>query len=284
MKTNNPFVAVEGALRQAVAATKVVKAEARRAASASETVLMVCDTVGTDRSAMLAQKESRRQMLTAPVKGSKVVVQRVDERWAKVLAAMAEGVGVAEAIEVVKTASIVKVAQAKATVVKAAMSLADLTVKGKKTVKAAKAKVTEAVAEVAEVVVRRWTAAEKAVAKVAKAARKAQAVIAKKAAAVALKVQLVADKAAAQLAATTAALAEGIDKKAIEAVVGTEMVKAAINAEFARLINSIKTLQARTYVFNGKDKVSYTDTRTGVTSYYAVEWKAHEVVSFKVQG
>lgn len=281
MKTNNPFVAVEGVIRQAVAATKAVKAEARRAASASETVLMVCDTVGTDRSAMLAQKESRRQMLTAPVKGSKVVVQRVDSRWAPVLAAMAEGVGVVEAIEVVKTAAIVKVAQAKAVTVKAAMSLADLAVKGKKTVKAAKAKVTEAVAEV---VVRRWTAAEKAAAKVAKAARKAQAVIAKKAAAIALKVQLVADKAAAQLAATTAALAEGIDKKAIEAVVGTEVAQAAINAEFARLINSIKTLQARTYVFNGKDKVSYTDTRTGVTSYYAVEWKAHEVVSFKVQG
>ena len=52
----------------------------------------------------------------------------------------------------------------------------------------------------------------------------------------------------------------------------------------ARLINSIKTLQARTYVFNGKDKVSYTDTRTGATSYYVIEWKAHEVVSFKAQG
>ena len=75
-----------------------------------------------------------------------------------------------------------------------------------------------------------------------------------------------------------------INKEAIEAVVGTEVAQAAINAEFARLINSIKTLQARTYVFNGKDKVSYTDTRTGATSYYVIEWKAHEVVSFKAQG
>ena len=279
MKTNNPFVAAEGVLRQAVAATVVAKDEARRAASTAKTVLMVCDTVGTDRSARLAETASRRKMLTPTA--VKTVVQRVDSRWAPVLAAMAEGVGVAEAIEVVKTASAAKVAQVKAVVVKAAMSLADLAVKGKKTVKAGVAKATEAVAEV---VVRRWTAAEKAAAKVAKAARKAQAVIAKKAAAVALKAQLVADKATAQLTAATAALVEGIDKKAIEAVVGTEVAQAAINAEFARLINSIKTLQARTYVFNGKDKVSYTDTRTGVTSYYAVEWKAHEVVSFKVQG
>ena len=88
----------------------------------------------------------------------------------------------------------------------------------------------------------------------------------------------------ARLAAAQAAVAEGISKEAIEAVVGTEVAQAAINAEFARLINSIKTLQARTYVFNGKDKVSYTDTRTGTTSYYVIEWKAHEVVSFKVQG
>lgn len=279
MKTNNPFVAAEGVLRQVAISVAATKAEARRAASAAKTVLMVCDTVSTDRSARLAETAARREQL-APVKGSKVV-QRVDSRWAPVLAAMAEGVGVAEAIEVVKTASAAKVAQVKAVVVKAAMSLADLAVKGKKTVKAGVAKATEAVAEV---VVRRWTAAEKAAAKVAKAARKAQAVIAKKAAAVALKAQLVADKATAQLTAATAALVEGIDKKAIEAVVGTEVTQAAINAEFARLINSIKTLQARTYVFNGKDKVSYTDTRTGVTSYYAVEWKAHEVVSFKVQG
>lgn len=279
MKTNNPFVAAEGVLRQAVAATVAVKAEAAQRASASKTVLMVCDTVGTERSVRLAETAARREQL-APVKGSKVV-QRVDSRWAPVLAAMAEGVGVAEAIEVVKTASAAKVAQVKAVAIKAAMSLADLAVKGKKTVKARSAKATEAVAEV---VVRRWTAAEKAAAKVAKAARKAQAVIAKKAAAVALKAQLVADKATAQLTAATAALAEGIDKKAIEAVVGTEVAQAAINAEFARLINSIKTLQARTYVFNGKDKVSYTDTRTGVTSYYAIEWKAHEVVSFKAQG
>ena len=279
MKTNNPFVAAEGVLRQVAISVAATKAEARRAASAAKTVLMVCDTVSTDRSARLAETAARREQL-APVKGSKVV-QRVDSRWAPVLAAMAEGVGVAEAIEVVKTASAAKVAQVKAVVVKAAMSLADLAVKGKKTVKAGVAKATEAVAEV---VVRRWTAAEKAAAKVAKAARKAQAVIAKKAAAVALKAQLVADKATAQLTAATAALVEGIDKKAIEAVVGTEVTQAAINAEFARLINSIKTLQARTYVFNGKDKVSYTDTRTGATSYYVIEWKAHEVVSFKAQG
>lgn len=279
MKTNNPFVAAEGVLRQVAISVAATKAEARRAASAAKTVLMVCDTVSTDRSARLAETAARREQL-APVKGSKVV-QRVDARWAPVLAAITQEIGVAEAIEVVKTASAAKVAQVKAVAIKAAMSLADLAVKGKKTVKARSAKATEAVAEV---VVRRWTAAEKAAAKVAKAARKAQAVIAKKAAAVALKAQLVADKATAQLTAATAALVEGIDKKAIEAVVGTEVAQAAINAEFARLINSIKTLQARTYVFNGKDKVSYTDTRTGVTSYYAVEWKAHEVVSFKVQG
>ena len=283
MKTNNPFVAAEGVLRQAVAATVVAKDEARRAASTAKTVLMVCDTVGTDRSVSLAEKAARRKMLTPTA--VKTVVQRVDARWAPVLDALAEGVDtVAEAIEAVKTTSAAKVAQAKAVAIKAAMSLADLAVKGKKTVKAGVAKATEAVAEVAEVVVRRWTAAEKAAAKVAKAARKAQAVIAKKAAAVALKAQLVADKATAQLTAATAALAEGIDKKAIEAVVGTEVAQAAINAEFARLINSIKTLQARTYVFNGKDKVSYTDTRTGATSYYVIEWKAHEVVSFKAQG
>ena len=124
----------------------------------------------------------------------------------------------------------------------------------------------------------------KAILKAAKAARKAEAVIAKKAAVKAMKLEKVRAKAEADLAAAQAAVAEGINKEAIEAVVGTEVAQAAINAEFARLINSIKTLQARTYVFNGKDKVSYTDTRTGVTSYYAIEWKAHEVVSFKAQG
>ena len=124
----------------------------------------------------------------------------------------------------------------------------------------------------------------KAILKAAKAARKAEAVIAKKAAVKAMKLEKVRAKAEADLAAAQAAVAEGINKEAIEAVVGTEVAQAAINAEFARLINSIKTLQARTYVFNGKDKVSYTDTRTGATSYYVIEWKAHEVVSFKAQG
>ena len=128
------------------------------------------------------------------------------------------------------------------------------------------------------------TPAVKAVLKAAKAARKAEAVIAKKAAVKAMKLEKVRAKAEADLAAAQAAVAEGINKEAIEAVVGTEVAQAAINAEFARLINSIKTLQARTYVFNGKDKVSYTDTRTGATSYYVIEWKAHEVVSFKAQG
>ena len=272
--------------RAVVACTATVSTKAARTV---ETVRITCDTVAAPAAAVsLAAKAERRQQLAFAGRKTPVTVKatakNVDPRWVDVLAAMAEGVGVVEAIEVVKTTSAAKVAQAKAVTVKAAMSLADLTVKGKKTVKAGVAKATEAVAEVAEVVVRRWTAAEKAAAKVAKAARKAQAVIAKKAAAVALKAQLVADKATAQLTAATAALAEGIDKKAIEAVVGTEVAQAAINAEFARLINSIKTLQARTYVFNGKDKVSYTDTRTGATSYYVIEWKAHEVVSFKVQG
>lgn len=138
----------------------------------------------------------------------------------------------------------------------------------------------------AEVVIKKAanTPEVKARLKAAKKAAKAEAVKAKKAAVKAMKLEKVRAKAEADLAAAQAAVAEGINKEAIEAVVGKEVAQAAINAEFARLINSIKTLQARTYVFNGKDKVSYTDTRTGATSYYVIEWKAHEVVSFKAQG
>lgn len=232
-----------------------------------EIVRMACDTVAAPAAAVsLAAKAARRQQLAfagrkTPVE-VKAVTKNVDPRWVDVLATMQKDIRIELAMEEVKASSAAKVVAKKAKEV-AVMALPKAPVAIKKAAN---------------------TPAVKARLKAAKAARKEEAVIAKKAAVKAMKLEKVRAKAEADLAAAQAAVAEGINKEAIEAVVGTEVAQAAINAEFARLINSIKTLQARTYVFNGKDKVSYTDTRTGVTSYYAVEWKAHEVVSFKVQG
>ena len=243
-----------------------VKAETAKATRTVETVRMACDTVAAPAAAVsLAAKAERRQQLAfagrkTPVE-VKAVAENVDPRWVDVLAAMQKDISIELAMEEVKASSAAKVVAKKAKEV-AVMALP-------------KAPAIKKAANTPEV---------KAILKAAKAARKAEAVIAKKAAVKAMKLEKVRAKAEADLAAAQAAVAEGINKEAIEAVVGTEVAQAAINAEFARLINSIKTLQARTYVFNGKDKVSYTDTRTGVTSYYAIEWKAHEVVSFKAQG
>ena len=249
--------------RAVVACTATVSTKAARTV---ETVRITCDTVAAPAAAVsLAAKAERRQQLAfagrkTPVE-VKAVAENVDPRWVDVLAAMQKDISIELAMEEVKASSAAKVVAKKAKEV-AVMALP-------------KAPAIKKAANTPEV---------KAILKAAKAARKAEAVIAKKAAVKAMKLEKVRAKAEADLAAAQAAVAEGINKEAIEAVVGTEVAQAAINAEFARLINSIKTLQARTYVFNGKDKVSYTDTRTGVTSYYAVEWKAHEVVSFKVQG
>ena len=249
--------------RAVVACTATVSTKAARTV---ETVRITCDTVAAPAAAVsLAAKAERRQQLAfagrkTPVE-VKAVAENVDPRWVDVLAAMQKDISIELAMEEVKASSAAKVVAKKAKEV-AVMALP-------------KAPAIKKAANTPEV---------KAILKAAKAARKAEAVIAKKAAVKAMKLEKVRAKAEADLAAAQAAVAEGINKEAIEAVVGTEVAQAAINAEFARLINIIETLKARTYVFNGKDKVSYTDTRTGATSYYVIEWKAHEVVSFKAQG
>lgn len=253
----------------AVKATATKKAAARAVA---KTVLMECDIAP---SATLTAAESVAKKLAAK---TPVVKKNIDPRWVDVLAGINTGLTAEQAVESVKAAKTAKEAQAKAVKAKAAASLVAPTVKKEVAVIALPKAPTVAVKKAAN------TPEVKARLKAAKKAAKAEAVKAKKAAVKAMKLEKVRAKAEADLAAAQAAVAEGINKEAIEAVVGTEVAQAAINAEFARLINSIKTLQARTYVFNGKDKVSYTDTRTGVTSYYAIEWKAHEVVSFKAQG
>ena len=249
-------------------ATVAVAVEATKKATRTvETVRMACDTVAAPAAAVsLAAKAARRQQLAFAGRKTPVVVKaeakNIDPRWVDVLKTMEKNISIELAMEEVKASSAAKVVAKKAKEV-AVIALPKAPVAVKKA------------ANTPEV---------KAILKAAKAARKAEAVVAKKAAVKAMKLEKVRAKAEADLAAAQAAVAEGINKEAIEAVVGTEVAQAAINAEFARLINSIKTLQARTYVFNGKDKVSYTDTRTGVTSYYVIEWKAHEVVSFKAQG
>ena len=263
-------------------ATVAVAVEATKKVTRTvSTVRMACDTVAAPAAAVsLAAKAARRHQLAAST-GRKTpkANKDIDPRWVDVLTARAAGLDADAALEVVKTFEVAKKAQAKAVKAKATASLVAPTVKKEVAVIALpKAPAEVAIKKAAN------TPEVKAILKAAKAARKAEAVIAKKAAVKAMKLEKVRAKAEADLAAAQAAVAEGINKEAIEAVVGTEVAQAAINAEFARLINSIKTLQARTYVFNGKDKVSYTDTRTGVTSYYAIEWKAHEVVSFKAQG
>ena len=256
--------------REMVAVKATKKAAARAVA---KTVLMECDIAP---SATLTAQESVAKKLAAK---TPVVKKNIDPRWVDVIKARAAGLDAAEAIESVKAASSEATAKAKAVKAKAAASLVAPAVKKEVAVIALpKAPAEVAIKKAAN------TPEVKAILKAAKAARKAEAVIAKKAAVKAMKLEKVRAKAEADLAAAQAAVAEGINKEAIEAVVGTEVAQAAINAEFARLINSIKTLQARTYVYNGKDKVSYTDTRTGATSYYVIEWKAHEVVSFKAQG
>ena len=254
---------------RAVVATQATKKVATRAVA--KTVLMECDIAP---SATLTAAESVAKKLAAK---APVVKKNIDPRWVDVLAGINTGLTAEQAVESVKAAKTAKEAQAKAVKAKAAASLVAPVAKKEAAVVALPA---------APVVIKKAanTPEVKARLKAAKAARKAEAVKAKKAAVKAMKLEKVRAKAEADLAAAQAAVAEGISKEAIEAVVGTEVAQAAINAEFARLINSIKTLQARTYVFNGKDKVSYTDTRTGATSCYVIEWKAHEVVSFKVQG
>ena len=250
-------------------ATVRASVEAVKVTRTVETVRMACDTVAAPAAAVsLAAKAARRQQLAfagrkTPVEAKAVANKNVDPRWVDVLAAMQKDISIELAMEEVKASSAAKV------VAKKAKEVAVVALPKAPTVAVKKAANTPEV---------------KALLKAAKKAAKAEAVIAKKAAVKAMKLEKVRAKAEADLAAAQAAVAEGINKEAIEAVVGTEVAQAAINAEFARLINSIKTLQARTYVFNGKDKVSYTDTRTGATSYYVIEWKAHEVVSFKVQG
>lgn len=247
--------------REMVAVKATKKAAARAVA---KTVLMECDIAP---SATLTAQESVAKKLAAK---TPVVKKNIDPRWVDVLSGIETGLTAEQAVESVKIARAEATAKAKAVKVKAAASLVAPSVKKEVAVIALpKAPAEVAIKKAAN------TPEVKARLKAAKAARKAEAVKAKKAAVKAMKLEKVRAK---------AAVAEGINKEAIEAVVGTEVAQAAINAEFARLINSIKTLQARTYVFNGKDKVSYTDTRTGVTSYYAIEWKAHEVVSFKAQG
>ena len=247
-------------------ATVRASVEAVKATRTVETVRMTCDTVAAPAAAVsLAAKAARRQQLAASA-GRKTPVavkatKNVDPRWVDVLSAMEKNISIELAMEEVKASSAAKVVAKKVAVIALPKAPAEVVIK-----KAAN------------------TPEVKARLKAAKAARKAEAVIAKKAAVKAMKLEKVRAKAEADLAAAQAAVAEGVNKEAIEADVGKEVAQADINAEFARLINSIKTLQARTYVFNGKDKVSYTDTRTGATSYYAIEWKAHEVVSFKAQG
>ena len=260
------FADLNFAWADARAAVATDASVAKKVSRTVETVRITCDTVAAPAAAVsLAAKAARRQQLAASVGRKTPVVAKkvkdIDQRWVDVLSAMEKNISIELAMEEVKASSAAKVVAKKA--------------KEAAIVALPKAPVVKKAAN---------TPAVKAVLKAAKAARKVEAVIAKKAAVKAMKLEKVRAKAEADLAAAQAAVAEGINKEAIEAVVGTEVAQAAINAEFARLINSIKTLQARTYVFNGKDKVSYTDTRTGVTSYYAIEWKAHEVVSFKAQG
>ena len=262
------FADLNFAWADARAAVATDASVAKKVSRTVETVRMACDTVAAPAAAVsLAAKAARRQQLAfagrkTPVEAKAVANKNVDPRWVDVLATMQKDIRIELAMEEVKASSAAKVVAKKAKEVAViALPAAPVAVK-----KAAN------------------TPEVKARLKAAKARLKAEAVIAKKAAVKAMKLEKVRAKAEAGLAAAQAAVAEGINKEAIEAVVGTEVAQAAINAEFARLINSIKTLQARTYVFNGKDKVSYTDTRTGVTSYYAIEWKAHEVVSFKAQG
>ena len=260
------FADLNFAWADARAAVATDASVAKKVSRTVETVRITCDTVAAPAASVsLAAKAARRQQLAlagrkTPVEAKAAVNKNVDPRWVDVLKTMEKNISIELAMEEVKASS-AKVVAKKA--------------KEAAVVVLPKAPVVKKAAN---------TPAVKAVLKAAKAARKAEAVIAKKAAVKAMKLEKVRAKAEAGLAAAQAAVAEGINKEAIEAVVGTEVAQAAINAEFARLINSIKTLQARTYVFNGKDKVSYTDTRTGVTSYYVVEWKAHEVVSFKAQG
>ena len=276
------FADLNFAWADARAAVATEASVAKKVSRTVETVRITCDTVAAPAASVsLAAKAARRQQLAAST-GRKTPVavkaKTVDSRWVNVLTARAAGLDADQALEVVKTFEVAKEAQAKAVKAKATASLVAPVAKKEVAVIALPAAPVVAVKKAAN------TPEVKARLKAAKAARKAEAVIAKKAAVKAMKLEKVRAKAEADLAAAQAAVAEGINKEAIEAVVGTEVAQAAINAEFARLINSIKTLQARTYVFNGKDKVSYTDTRTGVTSYYAIEWKAHEVVSFKAQG
>ena len=262
------FADLNFAWADARAAVATDASVAKKVSRTVETVRITCDTVAAPAASVsLAAKAARRQQLAlagrkTPVEAKAAVNKNVDPRWVDVLSAMEKNISIELAMEEVKASSAAKVVAKKAKEV-AVIALPKAPVAVKKA------------ANTPEV---------KARLKAAKATRKAEAVIAKKAAVKAMKLEKVRAKAEADLAAAQAAVAEGINKEAIEAVVGTEVAQAAINAEFARLINSIKTLQARTYVFNGKDKVSYTDTRTGATSYYVIEWKAHEVVSFKAQG
>ena len=261
------FADLNFAWADARAAVATDASVAKKVSRTVETVRITCDTVAAPAASVsLAAKAARREQLAASVGRKTPVVAKtaknIDPRWVDVLKTMEKNISIELAMEEVKASSAAKVVAKKAKEV-AVIALPKAPVAVKKA------------ANTPEV---------KAILKAAKAARKAEAVKAKKAAVKAMKLEKVRAKAEADLAAAQAAVAEGINKEAIEAVVGTEVAQAAINAEFARLINSIKTLQARTYVFNGKDKVSYTDTRTGVTSYYAIEWKAHEVVSFKAQG
>ena len=275
------FADLNFAWADARAAVATDASVAKKVSRTVETVRITCDTVAAPAASVsLAAKAARRQQLASTGRKTPVAVKAktVDSRWVNVLTARAAGLDADAALEVVKTFEVAKEAQAKAVKAKATASLVAPTVKKEVAVIALPAAPVVVIKKAAN------TPEVKARLKAAKAARKAEAVKAKKAAVKAMKLEKVRAKAEADLAAAQAAVAEGINKEAIEAVVGTEVAQAAINAEFARLINSIKTLQARTYVFNGKDKVSYTDTRTGVTSYYVVEWKAHEVVSFKAQG
>ena len=263
------FADLNFAWADARAAVATDASVAKKVSRTVETVRITCDTVAAPAASVsLAAKAARREQLAASVGRKTPVVAKtaknIDPRWVDVLAAMQKDISIELAMEEVKASSAAKVVAKKAKEV-AVIALPKAP---------------------AEVVIKKAanTPEVKARLKAAKAARKAEAVKAKKAAVKAMKLEKVRAKAEADLAAAQAAVAEGINKEAIEAVVGTEVAQAAINAEFARLINSIKTLQARTYVYNGKDKVSYTDTRTGATSYYVIEWKAHEVVSFKAQG
>ena len=261
------FADLNFAWADARAAVATDASVAKKVSRTVETVRITCDTVAAPAASVsLAAKAARREQLAASVGRKTPVVAKtaknIDPRWVDVLKTMEKNISIELAMEEVKASSAAKVVAKKAKEV-AVIALPKAPVAVKKA------------ANTPEV---------KAILKAAKAVRKAEAVIAKKAAVKAMKLEKVRAKAEADLAAAQAAVAEGINKEAIEAVVGTEVAQAAINAEFARLINSIKTLQARTYVYNGKDKVSYTDTRTGATSYYVIEWKAHEVVSFKAQG